>query len=116
MGDHHVFLLPSRAEGVPNAMLEAMLCGRPVIVSNVGGIAEWVQDGESGYVLPRADLASLQSAMDRCWNNRDQLERMGRTAFERTLAKRDANPAATLLGWLEEIAKTPQQRTSILPS
>ena len=101
--DHHVFLLPSRAEGVPNSMLEAMLSGRPVIVSDVGGIAEWVDDGRTGYLMPRPDVDALANALERCWNDRDRLEQMGRAAYELTLARRDRDPDMTLLHWLEEI-------------
>lgn len=101
--DHHVLLLPSRAEGLPNSMLEAMLSARPVIVSNVGGIAEWVNDGETGYMLPQPDVPSLEAAMERLWCNRGNLQNMGRAAFEQTSARRDGDPVGTLLGWLEEI-------------
>jgi glycosyltransferase involved in cell wall biosynthesis len=103
--DHHALLLPSRAEGVPNSMLEAMLRGRPVIVSDVGGINEWVQDGETGYVLSQPDAPALDAALERAWRNRANLEQIGRKAHERTLAKRDRDPALTLLTWLEEIAR-----------
>lgn len=100
---HHLLILPSRAEGVPNSMLEAMLRGRPVLVSDVGGIGEWVSDGATGYVLSRPDIADLAAALDRVWAERDRLEQMGRMAYESTLARRDPDPAATLLAWLEEI-------------
>jgi glycosyltransferase involved in cell wall biosynthesis len=101
--EHHLLLLPSRAEGVPNSMLEAMLCGRPVIVSNVGGIAEWVNDGKNAYVLPRPDAESLAAALERCWADRSALEQMGRTAYESTMRQRDPNAAGTMLSWLEEV-------------
>lgn len=101
--EHHVLLLPSRAEGVPNSMLEAMLCGRPVLVSNVGGISAWIRDGETGYMLPRPDRSSLASAMERLWSDRKRLKSMGVAAYERTLRQRDPDPPLSLLGWLEEI-------------
>jgi L-malate glycosyltransferase len=110
--DHHALLLPSRAEGVPNSMLEAMLRGRPVIVSDVGGIAEWIQDGETGYLLPQPDARALQAAMERLWQRRSELERMGRAAYERTLAKRDPDPALTLLSWLEQLALVSNRHAS----
>ena len=102
--DHHALMLPSRAEGVPNSMLEAMLSARPVIVSNVGGIREWVTDSETGYVLPQPDAVSLTDAIERLWRDRGKLEQIGMAAHERTLARRDQDPAGTLLRWLEEIA------------
>lgn len=104
--EHHVLLLPSRAEGVPNSMFEAMLSGRPVIVSNVGGIADWVRDGENGYLLREPDAPHLEAAMERLWRERENLPAMGRKAFEQTLARRDPEPAATLLKWLEQMQRT----------
>lgn len=101
--EHHVLLLPSRAEGIPNSMLEAMLCARPVIVSNVGGISGWVRDGESGYMLAQPDVAALTAAMERLWNDRERLQEMGAAAYRNTLAQRDPDPASSVLRWLEEI-------------
>ncbi len=103
--EHHVLLLPSRAEGVPNSMFEAMLSARPVIVSNVGGIADWVSDGENGYLLPEPDVPHLEAAMERLWRDREKLPAMGQRAFEQTLARRNKDPVATLLEWLEQIQR-----------
>lgn len=102
--EHHALLLPSRAEGVPNSMLEAMLCGRPVVVSDVGGISAWVRDGETGYVLPEPSVPALAAAMERLWQNAERLEAMGSAAYRHTLEQRDPDPALSLLRWLEEIA------------
>lgn len=113
--EHHALLLPSRAEGVPNSMLEAMLSGRPVIVSNVGGISVWVEDGETGYILPQPTVRELAGAMDRLWSDRNRLEAMGAAAYERTLSRRDPDPALSVLRWLEEIggeaARSDEQST-----
>jgi glycosyltransferase involved in cell wall biosynthesis len=103
--EHHLMLLPSRAEGVPNSMLEAMLCGRPVIVSDVGGISEWVADGKNAYLLPKPEVGALTMALERCWAERASLEQMGRIAYESTLRQRDPNPAGTIVTWLEELGR-----------
>jgi L-malate glycosyltransferase len=55
--------LPSRAEGLPNAVLEYMAAGLPVIVSRVGGNPELVQDGVRGIVVPSEDSAALSAAL-----------------------------------------------------
>lgn len=46
-----IFVFPSLAEGFPNAIIEAMVMGKPVIASNVGGIPEAVIDGETGFLF-----------------------------------------------------------------
>jgi len=117
--DHHLLLLPSRAEGVPNSMLEAMLSGRPVIVSSVGGISEWVNDGKNAFLLPQPDVAALAAALEKVWSERNSLESMGRSAFESTLRQRDNNPAGTMLHWLEEVGagqRKPRQRPVLVAS
>ena len=61
-----VFVLPSRFEGTPNALLEAMSCSVPPIVSDAtAGALEYVADGESGLVAPVEDAAALAQAMAR---------------------------------------------------
>lgn len=52
LGSAHAFTLPAYAEGVPLAILEAMAAGLPVLVTDVGGIAEVVHQPEIGFVSP----------------------------------------------------------------
>ena len=77
--DHHALILPSRSEGLALSVAEAMAAGRPVIVTNGGGNAEWVTEGITGFV-GTADTETFGEAMERAWNNRDHWESIGRSA------------------------------------
>lgn len=80
----HVFALPSRVEGTPNALLEAMSCGLPVVVSDgAPGPLELIEDGVTGLVVPVNDPAKLAAALLRLGNDGELRERLGAAARER---------------------------------
>jgi len=58
-----VCVLSSKAEGFSNAILESMRAGLPMVVTDVGGNAEAVVDGRTGFVVPPADPAALAEAL-----------------------------------------------------
>jgi len=60
-----VFVLPSRNEGLPISVLEAMAIGTPVVGSRVPGIVDLVRDEQTGLTFPYADPSALASAVDR---------------------------------------------------
>lgn len=68
-----VFCLASRREGSPNAVSEALACGTPVVVTNVGTVSKLVPSEEFGYVVPVDDPVSLtvalQRALGRSWDH-----------------------------------------------
>jgi glycosyltransferase involved in cell wall biosynthesis len=55
--------MPSRAEGVPLAALEAMASGVPVLASRVGGLPTAIREGETGWLHPVGDLARAEAAV-----------------------------------------------------
>ncbi|MEO2010172.1 MAG: glycosyltransferase [Pirellulaceae bacterium] len=58
-----VVLQPSVWDGLPNAVLEAMACGKIVVASDAGGIPEAIDHGVSGFVIPKAQLNNLGTAI-----------------------------------------------------
>jgi glycosyltransferase involved in cell wall biosynthesis len=70
-------------EGFPNAMLEAMAAGRPVVATAVGGTAEAVVAERTGVLVPPRDSAALAAAMVRLLGDRDLAERFGRAGQAR---------------------------------
>lgn len=103
--EHHALVLASRAEGLPAAIVEAMLCGRPCIVSDAGGNAELIDDGQTGFVAAGTRAADMDAALEHMWQNRDSLAAMGRRAGAavRRLVPRD--PAAVFCRRLIELAR-----------
>jgi L-malate glycosyltransferase len=95
--ENHILVLPSRAEGTPLSLMEAMLCGRPSVVTDVGGNIEWVSEGETGFISPATTVSSFQAALERAWQAKDNWERMGNSAHDIAISKFDTNPAKTLL-------------------
>ena len=60
-----LFVLSSREEGIPNALLEAMAAARPCVATAVGGTPEVLRDGETGWLVPPGDPAALAAAVVR---------------------------------------------------
>ena len=58
-----VFVLPSRSEGSPNVLLEAMAAGAPVVACSVGGVPEMVRHGETAILVPPRDPEALANAI-----------------------------------------------------
>lgn len=88
-------ILPSRAEGLPLALVEAMLCGRPCIVTGVSGNPELLEDNVTGFIAQSATVNALDEAMERAWQNRMEWPSMGRRAAESIRRLIPPDPAQT---------------------
>jgi glycosyltransferase involved in cell wall biosynthesis len=78
-----IFAFPSRWEGLPTSLLEAMSCCLPVVATNVGGIPDAVEGGVDGFVFPVNDYNELARKILMIKNDVDLAERIGRNAREK---------------------------------
>ncbi len=81
MLDISVFVSHSESFGV--SVIEASACEKPVVVSNVGGLPEVVEDGVTGIVVPEADAAATAIAIERLLLDKELAIRMGKAGRER---------------------------------
>jgi glycosyltransferase involved in cell wall biosynthesis len=79
----HVHVLPSITESAPIALVEAMLCARPSLATRVGGVSEWLVDGQHGYLIEKANHWNLVVGLKKVFENRSRLEDMGKAAHRR---------------------------------
>lgn len=77
----HALVMPSRTEGLPLVIVEAMMAGRPVITTDVGGNKELLKEGETGFISYAHD-ESLDATLERAWANRTRWKDMGKRAAE----------------------------------
>ncbi len=80
-----IFALPSHFEGLPMSVIEAMLCGLPVVATDIRGPREQVQDGVTGLLVPPAQAAPLAAALARLAGDGGLRARMGAAGRARAL-------------------------------
>lgn len=80
-----IFVLPSKAEGISNTILEAMAIGLPVVATNVGGNSELLVDGETGFLVPRNNPQALAEAIVRYINDPELRSQHAKSARERAV-------------------------------
>ena len=82
-----IFVLPSRSEGFSNAIIEAMAAALPVVATNVGGNAEAVVDGVTGFIVPPEDAAALSVAITKLLSEPSLAKTMGEAGKLRAAEK-----------------------------
>lgn len=100
--ENHLLVLPSRAEGTPLALIEAMLCDRPAVVTDVGGNSEWVEEGETGFIASAPTAKSFSAALEKAWQAKNHWVTIGTRAYQVAMAQLDRNPGNSLLRVIDE--------------
>ena len=97
-----MLILPSFAEGVPVVLMEAMATRIPVIASQVGGVAELVEEGKSGFLIPAGDVDTLTARMVSLFDDPELCRAFGETGRAKVLEDFDIDKEAT---WLAALLK-----------
>jgi glycosyltransferase involved in cell wall biosynthesis len=85
--DYHLLLQCTRIDAMPITVVEAMAVARPCVVSNVGDMPVWIEDGVSGFICPAVTPEGIDETLERCWQQKNNWEAMGKNAFDTFIEK-----------------------------
>ncbi len=103
---NHLLVLPSRFEGMPLSLIEAMWCGRPAVATDVGGNAELCVDGVTGFVAESSVLSSFSKALERAWGRSTEWQKMGLQGRKRVEGQIPNDPVALFSNRLKAFLRT----------
>ena len=92
--ENHALLLPSRYEGAPLVVIEAMMCQRIAISTDIGRNRELIDDNKSGFIAAGATVDLVDDALERAWQKREQWQAMGQLAGRQIRERYPADPVA----------------------
>jgi hypothetical protein len=81
-----------------------MICGRPSVVTDVGGNLEWINEPSTGFVADSPSARSLRNAVERAWEARAHWEQVGQRAHQLARSKIDPHPEEAVFSLLIEAA------------
>lgn len=87
LAEAHLLLQITHIDAMPLAVMEALAMARPLVVSNVGDMSKWVEENINGWISRDATVESIDETLEKCWQNKDRWEEMGKNAFQ--LFKKD---------------------------
>lgn len=98
-----MLVLPTRAESLSLAVLEAMICGRLVVTTDVGDHRYFIQDGETGFLAEASTPYSFGNALERAWQSWERWEEIGIAAHRRAAEQIRSKPEQCLLEYLDNL-------------
>lgn len=108
-----VFALPSFAEGLPVVLMEALASRVPVVTTRIAGIAELVEDGVNGYLVPPGDIDSLVDRLERLLEDPEARTRMGDAGRQAVTAEFDIRTETARLSALFQAYQADQPPAEI---
>lgn len=92
-----LLLLPSRSEGLPNVVLEAMACGTPILATPVGAVPDMIKEAETGFLLTSSDPNHVAKRIVELFSKPELLEKVGINAY--TYVKENFTYESALSDW-----------------
>ncbi len=113
LAEADIFVLPSRSEAFPNAVLEAMAAGLPIVASGVGGILELIDDGRTGLLVRPGDAEALAERLCVLMEDEALASRLGAAARNEAHARYSFD---RMVSGFEHIYLTELTRRGVVPS
>jgi len=113
LGKSKVFVLTSDSEGLSLSMMEAMMCGLPAVVSDVGDLGDLVENGVNGYLVPRRSPELLAQRLVELLSDRDKLDAFSKAA-RRSALKYETK--ATAKRWDDILGSLAKDQAMTVPS
>jgi glycosyltransferase involved in cell wall biosynthesis len=103
--NNQALVLTSRFEGLPLVLVEAMLCKRFAIITNVSGNKELIEDNQTGFIAAAPRPEYVDEAMERAWQVRENWQQIGEEARAQLIPQIPVNPALVFANKLTAISK-----------
>lgn len=103
--ENQLLVMPSRIEAAPLTVAEAMICGRPVLTTDIGDMANYFEDGVTGFLAYAPNKKYLSLALEGVWESRDRLEEMGENAHQQAIAHFPLNADELFLNELKALVQ-----------
>jgi glycosyltransferase involved in cell wall biosynthesis len=97
LAEAHLLLQMTHIDAMPLAVMEAIAMARPLVVSNVGDMPEWVTENVNGWISSDASVEAIDETLEKCWQNKDRWEKMGKNSYRIFKEKFPAIPEEFLL-------------------
>lgn len=101
-----IYIHAAHDESFGKTVAEAMACGKPVVVSDVGGPPEQVDDGKNGFIVPAKNPEAMAEKVNLLLNNRDLINSLGASAAKKVIRCYDLKRQAdSFLDWYQEVVE-----------
>lgn len=100
-----IFLMPSREESFPQAILEAMALELPVVVSDIGGVSELIEDKINGILVKSGDINSFALALNYLSDNSDKARLMGKNGYAKAANFTEKNMVESVNSLYQQLLK-----------